>query len=265
MNKKFLTAGLVCLVLCAACAAGYFILHRGSVKTPQPIKFEDVTVSQPTTVPADSTAVTDPDATEAKAPYLSPIDFNKLKAENKDIYAWLMIPGTTISDLVVQSPTDDNQYLRHDIYGNYTIAGTLFTEHVYNGKTFDDRVTIIYGHHMLDDTMFGNLQMYYSDADTFEQYKEIVVYLADKELHYEVFAAVPFSNQHILYHYNSFPTQTEVDTFLQEIYRVRGFGVNRRDDVQIGEQDRLLILSTCLQGDRTRRYLVISRLTDVLS
>ena len=261
MRKKLIILSALCLFLCLACFSAYFILRGGRSPEAPEATTATPTAAAPTEAADQTTAL----EVTTKAPYKSPIDFQSLQKRNADVYAWLEIPGTTISEPVAQSPTDDNQYLRHDLDGNYTIAGTLFTEHAYNGTSFDDIVTIIYGHHMLDDTMFGNLQMYYSDEETFREYENITVYQPEKELHYQVIAAVPYGNQHILYYHKGFPTTEEVESFLSEIYQIRGFGVNRRDRSEIESTDRFLILSTCLQGNRNKRYLVIARLTGVLS
>ena len=47
---------------------------------------------------------------EAEIPeeYVSPIDFEALKALNEDIYAWIYIPGTEINHPVLQSVRGDN-------------------------------------------------------------------------------------------------------------------------------------------------------------
>lgn len=41
--------------------------------------------------------------------YHCPVDFAALQAENKDIYAWLYIPGTGINEPLVQRE-DDSYY-----------------------------------------------------------------------------------------------------------------------------------------------------------
>ena len=59
-----------------------------------------------------------------------------------------------------------------------------------------------YGHQMHAGTMFGKLQETYSQENALEDYGEVIVYLPEKELHYQVFAAVPYDNRHILYNYD---------------------------------------------------------------
>ena len=124
--------------------------------------------------------------------YKSPIDFDELKKQNLDIYAWIEIPGTEISYPILQNEDDDSFYLNHDVDGKKDSAGSLYTEHEYNSKDFSDIVTMIYGHDMLDGRMFGKLQEYYSDSDFFKRNNEIDIYIPEKEIHYIIFASVLF-------------------------------------------------------------------------
>ena len=198
-------------------------------------------------------------------PYQSPVDFASLQKKSEDVCAWLSILQTDISYPVAQSKTNDEYYLKHALDGSRSINGTLFTEHLYNSRDFTDPVTAIYGHDMKSGAMFGLLQECYSDKESFEAHREIIVYCPDKELHYEVFAAVPYSKRHILHYYDSFAEKETVDEFIEELYNIRAFGANFASDIEVSSDDRLLILSTCLKGDISRRYLVVARLKTELN
>ncbi len=184
------------------------------------------------------------------------------RAVTTDVYAMLRIPGTKIDYPVAQHAEKDNFYLRHDIHGKFSANGTLFTEGTYNSKSFDDRVTVIYGHNMASGEMFGNLQEIYSDEETFNTYKDIYINTNGKDLHYKVFAAVPYDNTHILYHYGRFQNPDRVDEFLKSIYNTRDFSVNISEDDKPESGDRILVLSTCLKGNYSKRFLVLAKFTE---
>lgn len=59
-----------------------------------------------------------PDTTEEKpvAPSI-PVDFDALKKQNPDIYAWIHIDDTKIDYPIVQSQGEDDYYLDHTIEG----------------------------------------------------------------------------------------------------------------------------------------------------
>ncbi len=145
-------------------------------------------------------AAQEPVGTPEPAVYESPVDFASLQEMNPDIYAWLYIPETDISYPILQSGDgDDEFYLNHDSTGKSSRDGSIFTQGAYNAKDFNDPVTLVYGHHMRSGAMFGNLQEIYSAQGGLKAHQAIVVYLPDRELRYQVFAAVPHDMRHILY------------------------------------------------------------------
>lgn len=190
--------------------------------------------------------------------FSSPIDFETLQAANSHVYAWMDIPGTTISYPILQHPTDDTFYLTHGLNGKKDAAGALFTERQYNKADFTDPVIIVYGHNMRGGEMFGRLQQSYSDAAYFSEHKKIVVYVPQRELHYEIFAAVPFENWHILYNYN-FSNRRLFKMFFKELLSIRAIGANFEANANPEEAKQVLILSTCLKGNRNKRYLVCAK------
>lgn len=194
-------------------------------------------------------------------PYVSPIDFASLQEENPDIYAWLRIPGTEFDFPILQRAGDDDYYLTHDSDGNDNSMGAIFSESSYNDGKMDDPATVLYGHQMLAGTMFGKLQQVYSESNALTEHGDITVYLPEKELHYKVFAAVPYDNRHILYTYD-FTSKRRYNAFLNSIFDVREIGAQHSTDVPVTPEDKLLILSTCLQGNSHRRFLVVAKCVD---
>ena len=205
-------------------------------------------------------AVENTTASQLANAYESPIDFASLQQSNPDIYAWLTIPGTEVNYPLVQNQ-DDTFYLTRNSEGKMSEAGALFSESKYNDSTFDDPVTIIYGHNMRDGTMFGSLQKIYSNENSFSQHRDMFVYLPDSTLHFQIFAAVPCDNFHILYNYH-FNNKREFNAFINTVLRARTVDTVLDSQVSVSAQDHLLILSTCLQGNRQRRFLVAAKLKD---
>ena len=91
------------------------------------------------------------------------VALSELQAQNSDTVGWIEIPGTKVDYPILQSSTDDSYYLNHNIDGSEGYPGSIYTES-YNGKTFEDFNTVIYGHNMKDDTMFGDLHSYEDSA-----------------------------------------------------------------------------------------------------
>ena len=255
MKKRGLAILIAVLgVLCVVCGA--LLLQGNSTPVtaePSPSSTVEATASPaPVETPEP---VSSP--LETEEPYVSPIDFASLQAQNPDIYGWLRIPGTEFDFPLVQRQGDDSFYLTHDSDGNESSAGAIFTESAYNSTTMEDPVTVAYGHQMHAGTMFGKLQATYSQENALEDYGEILVYLPDREYHYQVFAAVPYDNRHILYNYDCTDSR-RFNAFLNSIYEVREIGAQFNSGVTVSTGDKVLVLSTCLAGNSQRRYLVLA-------
>lgn len=255
MKKKSLAILIAALgVACLVCG-GLLLFQQ-----PKPPAIEPTPSPTPAATPMPQpTAELSSSQPEATAePYVSPIDFASLQAQNPDIYGWLRIPNTEFDFPLVQREGDDSFYLTHNSGGEEDSAGAIFTESAYNATDMEDPVTVAYGHQMHAGTMFGKLQATYSQENALEDYGEIVVYLPDKEYHYQVFAAVPYDNRHILYNYD-FTDSRRYNAFLNSIFEVRELGAVRNREISVTPEDHLLVLSTCLTGNDHKRYLVLAK------
>lgn len=258
MKKKTLTILIALLgVACLVCG-GLLLFHqpKPAVMEPTPSTSPTSTpTAEPTVQPTEEPQSSQPVASEE--PYVSPIDFASLQEQNPDIYGWLRIPNTEFDFPLVQREGDDSFYLTHGSDGAENPAGAIFTESAHNSTDMGDPVTVAYGHQMHAGTMFGKLQATYSQENALEDYGEIIVYLPDREYHYQVFAAVPYDNRHILYNYDCTDPR-RFNAFLNSIYEVREIGAQFASGVTVSSGDKILALSTCLAGNSQRRYLVLA-------
>lgn len=91
--------------------------------------------------------------------------FEDLRRINPDVCAWVTMDGTNIDGPIVQGQTNE-EYLNKDVYGDYSLAGTLFLDTRCSGD-FTDFDSLVYGHHMDRHEMFGDLDLYL-DKDFFD-------------------------------------------------------------------------------------------------
>lgn len=189
-------------------------------------------------------------------------DFEALEKVNPDIYAWIEIPDTGIDYPVLQNSSDDLYYLETAPDGSPYIGGSIFSQASYNGTMLDDPVTVLYGNTMLDGTMFGSLQMLYSSPpaeDAAE--REILIYLPEEVRSYEVFAAVPFDDTHILYTYD-FSSKYWYSNFFERIRNIRSLDA-WFDETKAPEYgDQVILLSTSLADGSEGRFLVMAVFRD---
>lgn len=184
------------------------------------------------------------------------IDWDSLQEEqNKDIYAWIVIPGTSIDYPVLQHPEEMDYYLEHNLDGSAGRPGCIYTQRM-NSKDWSDRNTVVYGHNMWSNsTMFYDLQKF-EDRDFFDDNRYIHIYSEDgRILVYEIFAAYRFSDVHLLLTYD-FYTDAGYQQYLDGIRENEGARCNFQQETGLSTQDRIITLSTCIKGSSAERYLV---------
>lgn len=181
------------------------------------------------------------------------LDWELMKETNADIYAWIYIPGTNIDYPVVQHPDDNSYYLDHNLDGSDGYPGCIFTEN-YNTKDFKDKNTVIYGHDMNDRTMFDTLHDYEDEA-FFQDNRYAYIYLPEEVLVYDLFAAYESSAEHILSSHN-FLNDVRYQEYLDGVFQMRSMGAHFREGVEVGVQDHIITLSTCIDLKPDNRYLV---------
>ncbi len=125
--------------------------------------------------------------TESSGPYVSPIQFDALKAINPDIVGWLKIEGTSIDYPIVQ--TDNNEtYLDTDFEGKKNASGAIFLDYE-SEPDFSGRHNILYGHHMKNGSMFKDI-IKYKEESFFKEHQTITIYTPEREYHLRPFTVL---------------------------------------------------------------------------
>lgn len=183
------------------------------------------------------------------------VDFEYLWTVNKDIIAWITIPGTNIDYPILQHPSDDSYYLTHNIDGSYGYPGCIYIEGM-NSADFMDPNTVLYGHNLKAKTMFTELHKF-ENKDFFDENYEVIIYLPDRILHYQIFAAHVYDDRHLMYSFD-FSDEDIYAGFLQSIYDIRDMSANINRDFTVDSQDRIITMSTCMpsKSDSEKRLLV---------
>ena len=242
---RTVVTGILCgILLLGLILLGYYFWNGYQEKKKQQDLEEQV---------VDKEAIEEPKET-------NPIDFESLWAVNPDVYAWIYIPGTNISYPVLQHPDDNTYYLEHTIEGEKKRPGTIYSED-YNNKDFTDFNTILYGHNMHSNgTMFYELHNY-ENADFVQQNRQIIIYLPDRQLTYQIIAVAVTDNSHLMYKYNQFDKQGQ-DAFFVMLQNTDAEGEYYDASYQRKEDEHLLTLSTCVYGHYENRFLVVGALVD---
>lgn len=180
------------------------------------------------------------------------IDFDKLLKKNKDVVGWMIIPDTNINEVLLLGETNDT-YIRSNINGNYSYAGSLFLECTNNGD-FKDKNTIIYGHNMKNGSRFHNLRHYINKGKEYmDNHSKIYIYLPDGSYNvYDVFAACVLNELSTLY-----TNPTSYKQYIKDVL------ANAKYKTAVSEvESPLIMLSTCHSSVDDQRYVVFARLNE---
>lgn len=185
-----------------------------------------------------------------KEKLMIPIDWGKLHKTNADVYAWIRVPGTDIDYPILQAAMkrENDFYLHHDMKGDYSFAGCIYTRRE-NKKDFSDRLTVIYGHNMINGSMFGTLRRF-EDADFFKHHKEFYIYMPQKILKYRIVAYMIQDDTDILERYQA-NNELGFEAYVKELKKAR----NIRKKEKIKPDDSIVTLSTCDSKSGNRRLL----------
>lgn len=253
-KKNLYFLAFVIFFLIAVCGLVYVVNYHGKQQTAEK-QYETIreTAEKPVIQEESKEEPEEPEPSWRKE---SSLNFQELWSHNEDIYSWIEIPGTEVNYPVLQHPTDDAYYLDHTVDHVKGLPGSIYSEKIHL-KDFSSVHTVLYGHNMKNDSMFGSLHDY-EDENFFEENRYVYIYLPERTLVYEIFAAVTFSDAYLPV-YCDYEDYKELIAFIEEIKEAPG---NVNDEIKFTEESKILTLSTCVANQPTNRFLVQAVLID---
>ncbi len=83
------------------------------------------------------------------------LTLGELKNVNNEAVAWIAVRDTHIDYPIVQG-VDNAKYVNTDIYGEFSLSGSIFLSYENEGD-FSDSYNVLFGHHMANGGMFGDV------------------------------------------------------------------------------------------------------------
>lgn len=183
------------------------------------------------------------------------VDFEKLTELNGDIIGWLYSEDTVISLPVVQS-SDNAYYLRRLIDGKYNRNGTLFLDYRIQSD-FSGKNSVIYGHNMKNESMFGTLPKY-KKQDYYDKHPVMYYLTPDQNYRIELFAGYTTNALSDTYTF-SFENEDSFNEYIEAAIGKSTF----KSDVTVAPEDRILTLSTCTYEFDIARYVLMGKLVPI--
>lgn len=179
------------------------------------------------------------------------IDFEKLKAQNKDVVGWIFSKNGVINYPVLQG-SDNSYYLNHLINGKKNINGSIFMDYAAKSD-FSGANTVVYGHSMDNGSMFRTL-LNYKKQSYYEKYPEMYIFTPEGKYKLVIFAAYETDSQDIAY--GKIYGETGFNKYVSHALTKSKI----KTDVEVGVGDRLVSLSTCAYSSDDARFIVVGKL-----
>jgi sortase B len=183
---------------------------------------------------------------------------NLRDTQNKDMYGYINIPNTQVHYPMVQT-TDNDYYLKHAFDGGYLAVGSIFIDCRNEKKVEDNKNIVIYGHNMLNGSMFCDATKFLDESFFMNPANDIEITTFDGHYTFRVFSAYT-TNKYDNYFKTYFPTNDSYLEFLTEREAKSHF---HKEGVTFSPDDVIITLSTCILGDDDGRYAIHAKLIKV--
>lgn len=224
-------------------------IAKGETEPPE-------TLPEETDPPAETVETTAPTVPEETVPIpddpcvqeLLTLDLDALREENEDVIGWICIPDTNISYPLLQW-TDNDFYLSHSWQQTPNSAGSIFMEWQ-NSPDFTDFNTIIYGHRMREQEMFGMLHRFRKKS-FWETHPSVYILADDGVRRYDIFAVQRVNLDSPVY-----GLELDTDRRKEELIRYSLDYSAFETGIVPTIEDQLLTLSTCSGVNFATRWVV---------
>ena len=250
-TKKLVRIALIVLLLLIFSFSLYQIISTICHYSESEESYKDIVANVVTIKDADDINEQEGEKIE-QAPIA--VDFNALLSQNKDVVGWLYCENTPVNYPIVQSD-DNDYYLRRMLNGKYNIAGTVFMDYRCHSD-YSSLNTIIYGHNMKNDSMFGT----FTDYKSQEYYDEHpIIWLLTPEVNYKIELMAGYVTPSDSDAYSEFVSQEELYEYIQEAKKKSTFF----SPLTCSSEDRIVTLSTCSYEYDAARYVLVGKLSSL--
>ena len=182
------------------------------------------------------------------------IDFDALREINPDIVGWIYYESTDINYPIVKG--SDNDYYLHITFENtWSVGGTLFVDAITEAP-FEQFNTIVYGHHMQDGSMFGDIKKL-KDTDYCKAHPQLELITPEGKYHLRICAFLNQPSDSAVYTTNFHDETGAMQQQYIDMLRSLSSYVTTEP---MTPDDRLVILSTCAYEYQDARYMLVCRM-----
>ncbi len=180
-----------------------------------------------------------------------PLSLEKLQEQNREVVGWLYVDNTDIDYPLVQA--DNNvKYVNTSAFGEFSLTGALFLDYR-NNNDFKDVLSVIYGHNMVDNVMFGGIVLN-ENEEYFNSHLHGTLYDGGQYHDLRFFAFLRADS----YDTKIFWPELTVDDYSEWKTRVIEKSVHLSGDFP--DNGKILMLSTCSSGNTNGRNILLAEI-----
>jgi len=178
--------------------------------------------------------------------------FSDILEINPDTVGWITIYDTNI-DYPLMQGKDNLEYINKDAFGDFSLSGSIYIDSE-NDRELTDDYNIIYGHHMANGAMFGDIDKY-RDRDFFLSHQDGLLQTPKGNFDLKVFAVLHTDayNQAV-YSLADRDDEARIQAMLEYIEQNSIWF--DRESATSGKIIKLIALSTCEDADTNGRLLL---------
>ena len=191
--------------------------------------------------------------------------FYSMLETNPDTVGWIKVPNTKTDNPVVQGD-DNDKYLHTTFEGEESKYGTIFADsrNVFERGGVLSKNTILYGHHMRDGEMMGEMKKY-RDLEFYKEnpYIEFTTIYSKETTYWKVFSIFiintePKDDNGNVFNYliTDFSSETDFNNFINECYQRSIINTSSAD---VTYSDNILTLSSCIYDFNNARLVIMAR------
>ena len=175
-------------------------------------------------------------------------DIKGIQQKNPDVIGWIWIPDTSINYPILQGK-DNQRYLNLSYDQKRSISGSIFMDYR-NASDFSDNNSILYGHNMKNETMFGGLKRYL-EQDYMRDHSYLYLFKEQSIMKYHIFAAYKTQASSKSY-VRTFQDPMNFESYLAYVHSC----INDQQLDAPVQETPLILLSTCTSVNMNERLVV---------
>lgn len=184
-------------------------------------------------------------------------DYKAMLEYNEESKGYIKLDGTRIQYPIMEH--DDNDFYLHrgsDKISNG--AGAIFLD--YRTAGLDGKMSILYGHNMLDGSMFKDI-MNFRDSDFCKNHPTFDIYVGYRHYIYYVFSTFSVKNDDESVYKFGFEDDEEFSSWINHVY---GKSSYKFECEKPDTSDKIIMLSTCIDDNGRRQVVCIYRGEEVV-